>query len=162
MTLTVDNRSRNTESSLTQALRKIQQLNSRIQELERQHQDYVRSQQNLISANSKIIQPKTSHKERHSSYETESSTSNCCKSHWYISGHIYRVFRSAIFWQKYNVHDCDRNVRAGYWRSYRSDFGREKAAASSTSTVKTKIGAIAWKLQKSLLSRITGHHQNTR
>ncbi|MEH1854080.1 MAG: hypothetical protein V7L11_20930 [Nostoc sp.] len=54
MTLTVDNRSRNTESSLTQALRQIQQLNSRIQELERQHQDYVQKQQNLIAAIAEI------------------------------------------------------------------------------------------------------------
>ena len=50
MTLTLNNRSRNTESSLTQALRQIQQLNSKIQELEQQHQDYVQKQQNLIPA----------------------------------------------------------------------------------------------------------------
>jgi CII-binding regulator of phage lambda lysogenization HflD len=54
MTLTVDNRSRNTESSLTQALRQIQQLNSKIAVLERQHQDYVQKQQNLISAIAEI------------------------------------------------------------------------------------------------------------
>ncbi|MHC5915683.1 MAG: hypothetical protein ACYTXE_32885 [Nostoc sp.] len=54
MTLTVDNRSRNTESSLTQALRQIQQLNSKIQELEQQHQDYVQKQQNLIPAIAEI------------------------------------------------------------------------------------------------------------
>ena len=39
MTLTLDNRSRNKESSLTQALRQIQQLNSKIAVLEQQHQD---------------------------------------------------------------------------------------------------------------------------
>ena len=50
MTFTLDNRSQNKESSLTQALRQIQQLNSKIQELEQYHQDYVVSQQNLISA----------------------------------------------------------------------------------------------------------------
>jgi CII-binding regulator of phage lambda lysogenization HflD len=54
MTLTLNNRSQNTESSLTQALRQIQQLNSRIQELEQHHQDYVHSQQNLISAIAEI------------------------------------------------------------------------------------------------------------
>ncbi|MHC0068900.1 hypothetical protein ACWATR_39575 [Nostoc sp. UIC 10890] len=54
MTLTLDNRSRSKESSLTQALRQIQQLNSRILELEQQHQDYVHQQQNLISAIAEI------------------------------------------------------------------------------------------------------------
>jgi hypothetical protein len=54
MTLTLDNRSRNTESSLTQALRQIQQLNSKIALLEQHHQNYVRSQQNLISAIAEI------------------------------------------------------------------------------------------------------------
>ncbi|MHC0068577.1 hypothetical protein ACWATR_37905 [Nostoc sp. UIC 10890] len=54
MTLTLDNRSRRKESSLTQALRQIQQLNSKIAVLEQQHQDYVRSQQNLISAIAEI------------------------------------------------------------------------------------------------------------
>ena len=54
MTLTLDNRSRNKESSLTQALRQIQQLNSKIQELEQQHQDYVQKQQNLIPAITEI------------------------------------------------------------------------------------------------------------
>ncbi|MBD2512267.1 hypothetical protein H6G91_34480 [Nostoc muscorum FACHB-395] len=54
MTLTLDNHSRNKESSLTQALRQIQQLNSKIQELEQQHQDYVQKQQNLISAIAEI------------------------------------------------------------------------------------------------------------
>ncbi|MEH2103591.1 MAG: hypothetical protein V7K76_28425 [Nostoc sp.] len=54
MTLTLDNRSRNKESSLTQALRQIQQLNSKIQELEEQHQDYVQKQQNLIGAIAEI------------------------------------------------------------------------------------------------------------
>ena len=54
MTLTLDNRSRNKESSLTQALRQIQELNSKIQELERQHQDYVQKQQNLINAIAEI------------------------------------------------------------------------------------------------------------
>ncbi|ODH03047.1 hypothetical protein A4S05_21210 [Nostoc sp. KVJ20] len=54
MTLTLNNRSRNKESSLTQALRQIQQLNSKIQELEQQHQDYVQKQQNLIPAIAEI------------------------------------------------------------------------------------------------------------
>ncbi|WP_375512553.1 hypothetical protein [uncultured Nostoc sp.] len=54
MTLTLDNRSRNKESSLTQALRQIQQLNSKIQKLEQEHQDYVLKQQNLISAIAEI------------------------------------------------------------------------------------------------------------
>ncbi|MEH1810695.1 hypothetical protein [Nostoc sp.] len=54
MALTLNNRSRNKESSLTQALRQIQQLNSKIQELEQQHQDYVQKQQNLISAIAEI------------------------------------------------------------------------------------------------------------
>ncbi|MHC5746704.1 MAG: hypothetical protein ACYTXT_33400 [Nostoc sp.] len=54
MTLTLNNRSRNKESSLTQALRQIQQLNSKIQELEQQHQDYVQKQQNLIAAIAEI------------------------------------------------------------------------------------------------------------
>jgi CII-binding regulator of phage lambda lysogenization HflD len=54
MTLTLDKSNQNKESSLTQALRQIQQLNSRIQELEQQHQDYVRSQQNLIGAIAEI------------------------------------------------------------------------------------------------------------
>jgi hypothetical protein len=49
MTLTLDNRSRNKESSLTQALRQVQQLNCKIAVLE-QHQDYVHQQQNLIPA----------------------------------------------------------------------------------------------------------------
>ncbi|MEH2252361.1 hypothetical protein [Nostoc sp.] len=54
MTLTLDNRSGSKESSLTRALRQIQQLNSKIQELEQQHQDYVHQQQNLISAIAEI------------------------------------------------------------------------------------------------------------
>ena len=54
MTFTLDNRSKNKESSLTKALRQIQELNSKIQELEQYHQDYVRSQQNLISAIAEI------------------------------------------------------------------------------------------------------------
>ncbi|MBD2512033.1 hypothetical protein H6G91_33210 [Nostoc muscorum FACHB-395] len=54
MTLTLNNRSRNKESSLTQALRQIQQLNSKIQELEQCHKDYVVSQQNLIPAIAEI------------------------------------------------------------------------------------------------------------
>ncbi|QFS51614.1 hypothetical protein [Nostoc sphaeroides] len=54
MTFTLDNRSQNKESSLTQALRQIQELNSKIQELQQHHQDYVRSQQNLISAIAEI------------------------------------------------------------------------------------------------------------
>jgi hypothetical protein len=48
MTLTLNNRSQNKESSLTQALRQIQELNHKIAVLEQQHQDYVRGQQNLI------------------------------------------------------------------------------------------------------------------
>lgn len=54
MTLTLDNRSRNKESSLTQALRQIQQLNSKIAVLEQHHQDYVQKQQNLITAIAEI------------------------------------------------------------------------------------------------------------
>jgi TolA-binding protein len=54
MTLTLDNRSKTRESSLTQALRQIQQLNSKIAVLEEQHQDYVQKQQNLISAIAEI------------------------------------------------------------------------------------------------------------
>jgi CII-binding regulator of phage lambda lysogenization HflD len=54
MTLTLDNRSQNKESSLTQALRQIQQLNSKIAVLEEQHQDYVQKQQNLIAAIAEI------------------------------------------------------------------------------------------------------------
>ncbi|MBN3907502.1 MAG: hypothetical protein HWQ35_13340 [Nostoc sp. NMS1] len=54
MTLTLDNRSQKKESSLTQALRQIQQLNSKIQELEQHHQDYVQKQQNLIAAIAEI------------------------------------------------------------------------------------------------------------
>ncbi|MBN3908111.1 MAG: hypothetical protein HWQ35_16650 [Nostoc sp. NMS1] len=54
MTFTLDNRSRNKESSLTKALRQIQQLNFKIQELEQQHQDYVQKQQNLIAAIAEI------------------------------------------------------------------------------------------------------------
>lgn len=50
MTLTLDNRSQNKESSLTQALRQIQQLNSKVAVLEQEHRDYVQKQQNLISA----------------------------------------------------------------------------------------------------------------
>jgi hypothetical protein len=50
MTFTLDNRSQNKESSLTKALRQIQELNSKIQELEQCHKDYVVSQQNLISS----------------------------------------------------------------------------------------------------------------
>ncbi|QFS52388.1 hypothetical protein [Nostoc sphaeroides] len=54
MTLTLDNRSQNKESSLTQALRQIQQLNSKIAVLEQQHQDYVQKQQNLIAGIAEI------------------------------------------------------------------------------------------------------------
>jgi CII-binding regulator of phage lambda lysogenization HflD len=54
MTLTLNNRSQNTESSLTQALRQIQQLNSKIAVLEQQLQDYVLKQQNLIAAIAEI------------------------------------------------------------------------------------------------------------
>lgn len=54
MTLTLDNRSQNKQLSLTQALRQIQELNSKIQELEEQHQDYVQKQQNLIPAIAEI------------------------------------------------------------------------------------------------------------
>ena len=54
MSFTLDNRSQNKESSLTQALRQIQQLNSKIAVLEQQHQDYVQKQKNLISAIAEI------------------------------------------------------------------------------------------------------------
>ncbi|MFW9261999.1 hypothetical protein [Nostoc sp. CALU 546] len=54
MTFTLDNRSKNKESSLTKALRQIQELNSKIQELEQCHQDYVQKQQNLIAAIAEI------------------------------------------------------------------------------------------------------------
>ena len=54
MTLTLDNRSQNKESSLTKALRQIQQLNSKIAVLEQHHLSYVRKQQNLISAIAEI------------------------------------------------------------------------------------------------------------
>ncbi|QLE45611.1 hypothetical protein FD723_35700 (plasmid) [Nostoc sp. C052] len=54
MTLTLENRSQNKESSLTQALRQIQQLNSKIALLEQQLQDYVHQQQNLIPAIAEI------------------------------------------------------------------------------------------------------------
>ncbi|WP_193200435.1 hypothetical protein [Nostoc sp. MG11] len=50
MHLTVDNDIQHRESSLTKALRQIQQLKSKLAELEQQHQDYVRSQQELIPA----------------------------------------------------------------------------------------------------------------
>jgi hypothetical protein len=54
MTLTLDNRSKTRESSLTQALRQIQELNSKIAVLEQQHLSYVRGQQNLIGAIAEI------------------------------------------------------------------------------------------------------------
>ncbi|MBW4458586.1 MAG: hypothetical protein KME55_41870 [Nostoc indistinguendum CM1-VF10] len=54
MTLTLDNQSPIKESSLTQALRHIQQLNSKITVLEQHHQDYVQKQQNLIAAIAEI------------------------------------------------------------------------------------------------------------
>ncbi|AUB35514.1 Myosin heavy chain [Nostoc flagelliforme CCNUN1] len=54
MTFTLDNRTQNKESSLTKALRQIQELNSKIQELEQLHQDYVQKQQNLISTIAEI------------------------------------------------------------------------------------------------------------
>ena len=54
MTLTLDNHSQNKESSLTQALRQIQQLNSKVQSLEQQHLSYVHQQQNLIGAIAEI------------------------------------------------------------------------------------------------------------
>ncbi|MEA5624779.1 hypothetical protein [Nostoc sp. UHCC 0251] len=54
MTFTLDNRSQNKESSLTKALRQIQELNSKIQELEQCHKDYVVSQHNLIPAIAEI------------------------------------------------------------------------------------------------------------
>jgi len=54
MTLTLDNQSKTRESSLTKALRQVQQLNSKVAELEQNHQDYVRSQQNLIGAIAEI------------------------------------------------------------------------------------------------------------
>lgn len=55
MIFTLDNRSQNKESSLTQALLLLQQLNSKIQELEQQHQDYVHKQQNLIRPSLKFV-----------------------------------------------------------------------------------------------------------
>jgi CII-binding regulator of phage lambda lysogenization HflD len=54
MTLTLDNRSKTRESSLTQALRQIKELNSKIAVLEEQHLSYVQKQQNLISAIAEI------------------------------------------------------------------------------------------------------------
>jgi hypothetical protein len=54
MTLTLDNHSKTRELSLTQALRQIQELNSKIAVLEQQHLSYVRGQQNLISAIAEI------------------------------------------------------------------------------------------------------------
>ncbi|MBW4457108.1 MAG: hypothetical protein KME55_33075 [Nostoc indistinguendum CM1-VF10] len=54
MTLTLDNQSQIRESSLTQALRQIQQLNSKIAVLEQQHLSYVQKQQNLIPAIAEI------------------------------------------------------------------------------------------------------------
>ncbi|NDJ26071.1 hypothetical protein GS682_31730 [Nostoc sp. B(2019)] len=54
MTLSLDNDFQRKESSLTKALRQIQQLKSKVAELEQQHQDYVRSQQDLISAIAEI------------------------------------------------------------------------------------------------------------
>jgi hypothetical protein len=54
MTLTLDNHSKTRESSLTQALRQIQELNSKIAVLEQQHLSYVRGQQNLIGAIAEI------------------------------------------------------------------------------------------------------------
>jgi hypothetical protein len=54
MTLTLNNRSQNKESSLTQALRQIQELNHKIAVLEQQHLSYVQKQQNLIPAIAEI------------------------------------------------------------------------------------------------------------
>ncbi|MCC5611161.1 hypothetical protein LC612_31500 [Nostoc sp. CHAB 5834] len=54
MTLTLDNRSQSKESSLTKALRQIQELNSKIGVLEQQHLSYVQKQQNLIPAIAEI------------------------------------------------------------------------------------------------------------
>jgi hypothetical protein len=54
MTLTLDNHSKTRELSLTQALRQIQELNSKIAVLEQQHLSYVQKQQNLISAIAEI------------------------------------------------------------------------------------------------------------
>jgi hypothetical protein len=54
MTLTLNNRSQNKESSLTQALRQIQELNHKIAVLEQQHLSYVHQQQNLIPAIAEI------------------------------------------------------------------------------------------------------------
>ncbi|MBE9038860.1 hypothetical protein [aff. Roholtiella sp. LEGE 12411] len=48
MTLTLDKSSKIKESSLTKALRHINQLNFKIAELEQRHQEYVQGQQNLI------------------------------------------------------------------------------------------------------------------
>jgi hypothetical protein len=54
MTLTLDNHSKTRELSLTQALRQIQELNSKIAVLEKEHLSYVRGQQNLIGAIAEI------------------------------------------------------------------------------------------------------------
>jgi hypothetical protein len=54
MSFTLDNRSQNKESSLTQALPQIQQLNSKIAVLEQQHLSYMHQQQNLIAAIAEI------------------------------------------------------------------------------------------------------------
>ncbi|MCC5613042.1 hypothetical protein LC612_41805 [Nostoc sp. CHAB 5834] len=54
MTFTLDNHSKTRESSLTQALRQVQELNSKIAQLAQQHQDYVQKQQNLIPAIAEI------------------------------------------------------------------------------------------------------------
>ncbi|MBD2536717.1 hypothetical protein H6G97_48720 [Nostoc flagelliforme FACHB-838] len=54
MTLTLDNRFQNKESSLILALRQIQHLNSKIAVLEQQHLSYVQKQQNLIGAIAEI------------------------------------------------------------------------------------------------------------
>jgi CII-binding regulator of phage lambda lysogenization HflD len=52
MTLTLSRKSK--ESTVTKALREVEQLKFKIQLLEQQHQEYVRSQQDLISAIAEI------------------------------------------------------------------------------------------------------------
>ncbi len=52
MTLALSRKSK--ESTLTKALREVDQLKFKVHELEQQHQEYVQRQQNLISAIAEI------------------------------------------------------------------------------------------------------------
>ncbi|WGV29201.1 hypothetical protein [Halotia branconii] len=54
MTLALDKPTKSKESTLTKALREVDQLKFKIHELENQHQDYVRSQQDLITVIAEI------------------------------------------------------------------------------------------------------------